>query len=312
MTNATTTALAGDTWGNLFVEGTLARFQFDQAGPLQLSADKRTLTYTFAGGDKIEFLSNAGFTLPSAGVINGLRSGDTTFSAVSLGLSTFQELVRDGDLDGLNAAFWGGNDKISGGASNDTVYGLAGDDSISGNDGDDILSGGAGDDTVRGGNGNDYILGGLGVDQLFGNSGNDRLSGGIGNDRLTGGAGLDNQQGGAGADTFVFTSGGDFGTYTAANPFSADFIRDFARGEGDKINLNGVDANRILAGNQNFTFIGTDAFHANTPGELRIVKLNNNPILWQVQLSTDNDAGVEHAFVVISFAGQLEAGDFML
>lgn len=312
MTTATTTALAGDTWSNLIGEDALAQFQFLQTSAPQLSADRLTLTYSFVGDATIELLSNAGFILPSAGAINGVRSGDTTFNAFSLGLSAFQGFMRDGDLDGLNAALWGGNDRISGGASDDTIYGLAGADIISGNDGNDVLSGGAGDDNVRGGNGTDYVLGGLGVDQLFGNAGNDRLSGGAGNDTLIGGAGIDNQQGGAGADTFVFTGVGDFGTYSAANPFSADFVRDFARVEGDKIDLKAADANRILAGNQDFTFIGTDAFHANTPGELRIVKLNNNPILWQVQLSTDNDAGVEHAFVVISFAGQLEAGDFVL
>lgn len=312
MTTATTTALAGDTWTNLFDEGNLARFQFEQAGPVQLTGDKRTLTYSFVGGDTIEMFSNAGFYLPSTGVINGVRSGDTRYSAVSLALARFQNFVRDGDLDGLNAALWGGDDTITGGASDDTIYGLSGADTIIGDAGNDTLMGGAGRDTVQGGNGNDYVLGGLGHDRLSGNAGNDRLSGGAGDDRLTGGSGIDNQQGGAGADTFAFTEIADFGVYDAANPFAADFIRDFARFDDDKIDLNAVDANRILSGNQDFTFIGTAAFQANTPGEMRIAQLNGNPNLWQVQLSTDSDTDVERAFVVFSFAGRLQMGDFVL
>jgi Ca2+-binding RTX toxin-like protein len=78
---------------------------------------------------------------------------------------------------------------------------------------------------VRGSNFNDTIYGNNGTNILEGQNGADRLDGRGGNDTLTGGTG---------ADTFVYASG-------------ADFVQDFNRGQGDKIDLSGVPGIHSLA-----------------------------------------------------------------
>jgi Ca2+-binding RTX toxin-like protein len=112
------------------------------------------------------------------------------------------------------------------------------------------------------GRGNDDLLDGLGgVDELYGYVGNDVLHGGTGEDLLVGGAGADVLTGGSSGDMFRF-SDGDSGTGGGA-----DRITDFVNWD-DKIDLRGVDANAIVAGDQAFSFIGTAAF-SGTAGELR-------------------------------------------
>jgi len=329
MTIATTSTLAGDTWTNVFSPDLMQAFQFRQNAAASLSSDKHTLTFSFINGDIVHFLSDDGFPNQNSGVINGVETEETTFSDFSYDLLSFQMAVRDGDVDAVNAALWGGNDVISGGASSDTIRGFAGSDTLFGNDGNDVLvgdggndklnggngndtmSGGAGNDTLNGGAGNDAMSGESGTDVLNGAAGNDAMSGGAGNDRLTGGAGSDQMTGGSGTDTFVFSALGDLAPFVANAPFSGDFIRDFNSVEGDRIDLHGVDANSVASGNQDFTFIGSNAFHANTPGEVRVVNLGS-PFLWQVQISNDNDTAAEYAFAVISYSQSLKAGDFLL
>ncbi|MFP3926796.1 retention module-containing protein [Pseudomonas sp. W5-36] len=78
--------------------------------------------------------------------------------------------------------------------------------------------------------GNDTLLGGNGNDILFGQGGNDILNGGNGNDILIGGKGNDILTGGAGADTFAWKAGD-------TNSGGFDVIKDFNKGEGDRIDL---------------------------------------------------------------------------
>ncbi|OCX21831.1 retention module-containing protein [Pseudomonas graminis] len=78
--------------------------------------------------------------------------------------------------------------------------------------------------------GNDTLLGGNGNDILFGQGGNDILNGGNGNDVLMGGKGNDILTGGAGADTFAWKAGD-------TNSGGFDVIKDFNKGEGDRIDL---------------------------------------------------------------------------
>jgi Ca2+-binding RTX toxin-like protein len=128
------------------------------------------------------------------------------------------------------------------------------DNVLRGNSSNNALLGGAGRDTIDGGGGNDRIEGGDGADTMFG---------GDGADILEGGAGFDIMNGEAGADTFTFRSHLDslFGT-------QEDQLPDFSAAEGDKIDLSQIDAS-TAAGEQAFSFIGTNVAFNGVAGELR-------------------------------------------
>ena len=71
---------------------------------------------------------------------------------------------------------------------------------------------------------------------LIGGTGNDALNGGAGADTLVGGTGNDNLTGGTSADTFVYATGG-----------GSDFVSDFNRGQGDRIDVTDVSGIYSLA-----------------------------------------------------------------
>jgi Ca2+-binding RTX toxin-like protein len=149
----------------------------------------------------------------------------------------------------------------TGGAGNDTLNGIENltggnhNDTLTGNSESNTLRGGDGDDTLEGGGSSDVLRGDGGSDELFGNGSGDILRGGAGRDFLTGNGGAD-----------IF----DFNAISESRPGSAnrDQILDFDRGEGDEIDLSGIDANTKKSGDQAFKFIGNDKF-SETPGELR-------------------------------------------
>nr|WP_324055170.1 VCBS domain-containing protein [Aeromonas dhakensis] len=123
-------------------------------------------------------------------------------------------------------------DVLIGGDGNDILFGQGGDDFLFGGAGNDILFGGAGNDTLYGESGNDTLYGGSGNDTLFGGIGDDTLSGGLGNDILVGGLGNDILKGDGGADTFTWLQGD-----TAAGSVAKDYVVDFSKAEGDKLDL---------------------------------------------------------------------------
>jgi len=88
------------------------------------------------------------------------------------------------------------------------------------------------------------------------------LNGGDGDDILTGGLGSDQLTGGAGSDTFKFNSLGEIG-----EDYPYEQITDFTA--GDKIDLNGVDANASMTGDQDFAFLGENSFTGGVAGQLR-------------------------------------------
>ncbi|MCW5736261.1 MAG: type I secretion C-terminal target domain-containing protein [Enhydrobacter sp.] len=93
---------------------------------------------------------------------------------------------------------------------------------------------------------------GGGNDTLLGGTAGDRLDGGHGDDMLDGGLGLDSLTGGSGADTFRFKT---------IEEISRDVVTDFDLGEGDRIDLSGLDADTTVAGKQAFTsFAEGDVF----------------------------------------------------
>jgi serralysin len=114
------------------------------------------------------------------------------------------------------------------------------------------LAGNGGDDRLTGSSGKDRIDGGAGADSVEGGSEDDVLLGGEGNDRIIGSSGRDHMTGGAGTDTFIFTS------VSHSRPGEADVIADFATG-ADRIDLQAIDANTKISGNQAFVWGGSGA-----------------------------------------------------
>jgi serralysin len=157
----------------------------------------------------------------------------------------------------------GADDILEGNINDDNLHGRSNDDLLRGHGGDDALWGNRGDDRLFGGSGRDKLYGGSGRDNMWGDAGDDRLSGGVGDDAIRGGLGADVieggrgrdvMSGGGGKDTFVFRSASDSGLTAAKR----DTITDFSR--QDVIDLARIDADTTRVGNQDFRFIGDDAF----------------------------------------------------
>ncbi|RID93598.1 hypothetical protein D2N39_01385 [Gemmobacter lutimaris] len=213
-------------------------------------------------------------------------------------------------LSGIDTLYGGdGNDGLYGGDGNDQIFGMNDNDRLFGGEGNDTMDGGAGIDFVDYGsatgtgvnvnlsitgmqfvsategadtlvnienvNGSalgDTLTGNSADNVLYGNAGNDLLSGGDGIDRLVGGLGQDTLTGGAGEDVFFFTRVADSNLTSGR-----DTITDFVSGT-DKINLEQIDAISGLAGNQEFTFLGTGAFTGEA-GQLRVAVFGANSFL---------------------------------
>jgi Ca2+-binding RTX toxin-like protein len=144
------------------------------------------------------------------------------------------------------------------------IIGSAFADQLFGDDLSNQLQGGDGNDKLHGNGGSDTVSGGVGDDVLFGGTGKDTLEGGLGRDVLW------TKRGG---DTFVFGEGS-----TGSTKSEADIIRFFSGGRGDRIDLSQMDADTILANDQEFDFIGKDRFGGNA-GELRFVKTNHDTFM---------------------------------
>jgi Ca2+-binding RTX toxin-like protein len=206
----------------------------------------------------------------TAGVdsIDALAGNDTVFGAGATDTLDgnegndllYGELGNDRLIGGLgNDRMYGGdgNDILGGTTGVDTIYGDAGNDTLWGGGAADPsidrLFGGTGNDLASGDTGSDTIYGGAGLDSLAGVLDNDYLYGDAGNDILDGGRGRDTMTGGTGADDFVFATP-DSGIGAAR-----DRIMDFKAGEGDRIDLEHVDANLGQSGDQDFVWKGTAA-----------------------------------------------------
>ena len=147
----------------------------------------------------------------------------------------------------------------------------------------------------------DYIDGGAGADTINSGAGNDWLYGGSGNDKLNGEDGRDWMSGGTGADQFIFSS------VLHSSVATPDFIWDFTRSEGDKINLSAIDASTLRSGNQAFSFIGTAAF-SGVAGQLRYEYVDGNTVV----KGDINGDGVADFAVALYDVIPLVATDFVL
>ncbi|MEM7507151.1 MAG: DUF4347 domain-containing protein [Pseudomonadota bacterium] len=253
---------------------------------------------------------------------------------VITGTDGAETLTGTGDDDTINAL--AGNDTIFGGAGDDVIDGGAGADDIDGGAGTDTASyasssirnvadlqglvagegDGAGDsftdvenllggssiDVLFGDAGDNVVEGGLGSDRVQGRAGDDILDGGVGFDKLYGNAGQDIMTGGGGNDRFIYFQVSD-SRVGAAN---RDVITDFA--DGDRIEIQRLDADLTQAGNQTFQFIGTGQFTG--AGQVRFFQSQAQDRTI-VQVSNDADSAAEFQIELTGIV-DLDAGDFVL
>ena len=128
--------------------------------------------------------------------------------------------------------------------------------------------------------------------------------GDAGADVLAGKGGLDQMIGGKGADRFLLR---DVDDAPATGP-DHDEVLDFRRGQGDKLDLSPIDADRTMTGNQAFHFVGDCDFFG--PGQLRYQATADGDFL--VSGNIDTDPTADFAFVVRSHLTHLRASDFLL
>jgi VCBS repeat-containing protein len=149
---------------------------------------------------------------------------------------------------------------------------------IVGTSGDDIMITAELADIIYGEAGDDEISSGGGADTIFGGSGRDTINGGNGNDIISGGTDRDDLTGGAGADIFRY--------YLASESTVAAFdrIRDFNAADGDRIDLNLIDANTLVGGNNAFV---VSASFTGIAGQLVIVSMGSD--LYHVRGDTNGD-----------------------
>ena len=194
------------------------------------------------------------------------------------------------------------NDVLTGGAGFDTLLGGLGNDGLNGGTGNDDLIGGDGNDRLAGGADSDFLEGDAGADVLSGGAGRDYLYGGSGNDRLQGGTGTDDLYGGTGADLFIFNDG-EFGGMSRS---TADYIADYSRAQGDRIDLHLVDA--VTGGlDDAFTFIGNASF-SGVAGQLRYFISNGDTF---VQGDVNGD-GQPDFLIFLAGTHSMSTADFLL
>jgi Ca2+-binding RTX toxin-like protein len=138
--------------------------------------------------------------------------------------------------------------------------------------------------------------------RVFGGRDNDSIVGSQNGDILAGNGGADSLTGGGGADVFRYLSVSD------STGSATDHILDFAAGT-DKIDLSRIDADTLTAGDQAFSWIGSNAF-SGSAGQLRAYQEGGN---WIVQGDTDGDASADFV-VMLSLDGPtpLSVTDFAL
>jgi Ca2+-binding RTX toxin-like protein len=164
---------------------------------------------------------------------------------------------------------------------------------LSGNEFSQSITGNEGNNIFNGLGGNDVLVGAGGNDTLFGNAGNDLLWGGAGGDDLSGDAG---------GDQFVYKATSESGLVAGA----MDVLHDFNLAQGDVIDVSQMDSNDLVAGSQDWTFIGTATF--TLPGQIDFA---NNGVDTFIFFNTDNDAAAEAAIRVVGIQS-VTAGWFVL
>ncbi len=194
--------------------------------------------------------------MSGSGEASGGAGNDTLVSIENLIGSKFDDTLNVDESENSTFNGRGGNDRIE---VNRSVG--------------DILNGDSGNDTLILGNGVSTLNGGDGDDHLNGGDGG-VLNGGDGDDVLEAESYFDDTilNGGAGADILLgsgITSALETYDYNAVSDSPStgmDTIVNFV--DAAQINLHDIDANSLMNGNQDFTYIGALPF-SGTAGELR-------------------------------------------
>lgn len=252
--------------------------------------DGKDTLFGNAGGDKI----NGG---GGVDLIEGGAGGDTLSGGASIGDAVSYASSSAGVI--IRLTFGDTTTGQGGDARGDKINGFT---DIYGSNFKDRL-----EDTVAGAVGTDFnknrFFGGGGDDKLLLGGGNDTGKGGSGNDILVGGQGRDLLIGNSGKDMFVFTAITD----STVDSAGRDVITDLTRSQGDRVDLSAIDADTIGNGDQDFTFIGTNAFSGDA-GEIRIKAAGNG---FLVIGNVDDDKGADFAIFVDDVVS-LKAIDFIL
>ena len=282
-----------------------------------------------AGGIGSDSLSYNGTTVSvNVDLTAGTASGFTSIAGIEnvTGGSGGDTIRANGAVNVLGGN--GGNDTIIATVDNvrDTFTGNSGNDTLDYSEYSTALSvvlqtggsftvGGSGSTVATSDSVSLFFnfIGGSAGDTITGHTGANILIGGGGADTITGGAGSDSMDGGAGNDVF------NYDNYTESSP-SAAGSRDTIIGfeVGDIIDLNGADANTLVAGNQDFVFTaagGTGAFTA--AGQLRFQQVDTNADL--VLDSTvvlgniggANGLGADFDVLLQNYTGTLTSANFL-
>ena len=207
---------------------------------------------------------------------------------------------------------------MNGGGGADTIYGHGGDDIIDGGTNADTMVGGQGFDFFIVDDVNDVVLEnvGDGIDQvqtsvsyalaaqsevevlyadqatttainLVGNEFDNFVTGNDGVNIIAGGVGLDTLRGEGSGDVFLWSS------VAESEAYRPDIVVDFNRAEGDLLHFTNMDADETKEFDQNFTFIGTDAFTG--PGQINWFTNGTDTF---IQLNTNTDSAAESVIQV--------------
>ena len=125
-------------------------------------------------------------------------------------------------------------------------------------------------------------LGTANVD-LTGSLDNNRIIGNDGINVINGSYGKDTMTGGGAGDAFIWTAVNEIGWFN----FDPDIITDFNKAQ-DVLHFTNIDADETVAGNQDFTFIGSAAFTA--PGQINWFSNGTDTF---IQLNTNADLTVD-------------------
>jgi Ca2+-binding RTX toxin-like protein len=239
--------------------------------------------------------TNTSYTLTAGSEIEQFNVEDhNSTTAINLTGNEFNNIINGNEGDNV----------INGGAGADTMNGWGGNDTyIVDNPGDTLFENGdihstpenesQGFDTVltsvsfavglyseievlqATGTADVYLQGSLDNNRIIGNAGSNIIDGSYGKDTLTGGGGL---------DVFIWSNVNEIGLFN----FDPDIVTDLNRAEGDLLHFTLIDANETVAGNQDFTFIGTAGFTA--PGQINWFTNGTDTF---IQLNTNADPTVD-------------------